>query len=243
MEGTQVNTTAGAVLVEKAVRFIEFVGELQLRVLPFFLPPPEQLPEGEERDALLALMTDDAKATNARMIANVKQCPESLIFQLASLAFMNNLDLCDRVFNSATADTTFFAELYANSKADADPMLAQGAAFLSSFIEMCTEEELGRLRRYLKFFIETTVGSDLAAARKRYEDNKDLYNKQAEAQLTFFQQQNGGASGHIGSEGVDLHEGGDREGDSDDEGRRGQKDSEEGKGKEVDRSEGQESKC
>lgn len=226
-------TDSGSVLVEKLINFIIFAHSVTRRMINYRIPPAceaADFPE-EKRAELVAHMEEAADKGNDATIELIKSLPKALIYQLMQAQFMNNLDLCEQIMDkSISADELAAAHL---NKADptTDAMM-HGA--LTSVCEAGKPEEIDKMRRYLQLFISLTVG-DLQNARVRYEANKEFFLAQAETiKRSLVLPENAVCGGHLGSDGVSDDAGGDGEGaGGDGEGRA----EEEGKGKEVDRSE------
>lgn len=223
---------AGSVLVQRLINFMNFHHAITIRSIDQKIPAASDEFPAEKREELIAALTDMAEKAHAGGLEMVKSIPAPLIFQLLQSNMMNSLDRCEEIMNNEL-DTRelLIKHITAIMEEEKKSNAQQPSMMLSALVtvnECGTDEEIAKLRRYLQCFVETTVGSDLAAARKRFEDNKDFYlqqNAKAKALLT-----ENVCGGHIGFDGEQHDAGGAGEGAGGDG--EGRAEEEAGKGKE-----------
>jgi hypothetical protein len=220
---------AGTVLVQRLVNFMNFHHEIGKRAIEMKVPyASDEFPAEKRQEVVDYLMALAVKA-HENGLEMIKSIPPALVFQLIQTNMMNSLDRCEEIMNAELETRELLIKHIQAIGAEKDP----NPILLSSLVtvnECGTDEELHKMRRYLQCFVETTVGSDLAAARKRFEENKEYYLKQRETARSLLPENV--RSGHLGLDGDGLHEGGAGEGAGGDGEGRAEEEGGEGKGKE-----------
>jgi hypothetical protein len=223
---------AGTVLVQRLINFMNFHHEIGKRAIEQKIPAASDEFPAEKRAELIEALTDMAIKAHDSGIEMVKSIPASLVFQLVQTNMMNSLDRCEEIMNAGLDTRELLLRhiqlIAAEEQASQSPQPSLILSALVTVNECGTDEELHKLRRYLQCFVETTVGSDLAAARKRFDSNREYYLKQRETAKALLLDNVRGE--HIGPDGVGLHEGGPGEGAGGDG--EGRAEEECGKGKE-----------
>ncbi|QKE44422.1 hypothetical protein [Yaravirus sp. 'brasiliensis'] len=220
---------AGTLLVQRLLNFMNFHHEIGKRAIELKIPAANDEFPAEKRQEVVDYLTAVAVKAHENGIEMIKSIPAPLVFQLLQTNFMNSLDRCEEIMNNSLNTRELLLKHITAIAAEKEP----NQMILSALVtvnECGTDEELHKLRRYLQCFVETTVGSDLAAAKKRFEDNKDYYLKQRETAKALFE--DNVRSGHVGFDGDGLHAGGVGEGAGGDGEGRAEEEGGEGKGKE-----------
>jgi hypothetical protein len=225
---------AGTMLVQRLINFMNFHHEIGKRAIEQKIPAASEEFPAEKRAELIEALTAMAVKAHESGIEMVKSIPASLVFQLVQTNLMNSLDRCEEImdgmFDTRDLLLRHIRLIAEEEQASQSPQPGIMLSALVTVNECGTDEELHKLRRYLQCFVETTVGSDLAAARKRFDDNREYYLKQRETAKALLI--DNVRSQHVGPDGVGLHEGGTGEGAGGDGEGRAEEECGEGKGKE-----------
>lgn len=220
---------AGTVLVQRLLNFMDFHHAIGLRAIEMKVPEASDEFPAEKRAEVVEALTAMAVQAHAQGVEMVKSLPTALVFQLMQTNMMNSLDRCSEIMDGAydTRDLLLRHIRLISEEESPNPLILQSLVTVN---ECGTDEELHKLRRYLQCFVETTVGSDLEAAKRRFEANKEFYLKQHEANKKLLPEDV--RNQHVGFDGVCLDAGGAGEGAGGDGEGRAEEEAGEGKGKE-----------